>query len=203
LKIRPLVLTSFSHRSKEIWIVRTTVKPFGNHMSSNYEEYKKTLFFASKARFSGSVAPRFVEKSKGDVCMKGSRLSTIAILFAGSLLLSTTTLAGNINKKTLHLYEKAKVLGTLLNPGDYKVEWSGSGPNIQLNILQGRDTVATVPARVVTENTSNPQDGYILQPSKSGGQSIEEIFFSGTKYDLKIQPAGNASSGSSHSGTNR
>jgi hypothetical protein len=133
--------------------------------------------------------------------MKASRLFAIAMVFAGSLLLSAATFAGKINKKALHLYEEAKVQGTLLPPGDYKVEWSGSGPNVQLNILQGRDTIATVPARIVAENTSNPQDGYVLKPAKNGDKSIEEIFFSGTKYDLKIQPAGSASSGSSRSGT--
>jgi hypothetical protein len=123
--------------------------------------------------------------------MKASRLS--AILFAGSLLLPVAALAGSMNKKTMHLYDKAKVEGKLLNPGDYKVEWTGSGPSIQLTILQGKDTVTTVPARVVTQSNRNEQDGYILGPAKNGGQSIQEIFFGGTNYDLKLQPAGKAS----------
>jgi len=53
--------------------------------------------------------------------------------------------------------------------------------------------VATVPARIVAANTRNDQDGYVLQPAKSGGRAIEEIFFGGTKYDLKIQPTGKSS----------
>lgn len=125
--------------------------------------------------------------------MKASRLSTISILVAGSLLLCATAFAAKSNKKTMHLYEKAKLEGTVLNPGDYEVEWTGTGPNVELNIVQGRDTVATVPARVVAENTSNEHDGYVLQPAKTGGESIEEIFFSGAKYDLRIQPAGKTS----------
>jgi hypothetical protein len=133
--------------------------------------------------------------------MKASRLSTIAILFSGSLLLSATAFAANMNKKTLHLYDKATVQGTQLSPGDYKVEWSGSGPNVELNILQGKDTLVSVPARIVAENTSNSQDGYVLKPAKTGGQAIEEIFFSGTKYDLEIDPSSNGSSRSNHSAT--
>ena len=125
--------------------------------------------------------------------MKASRLSTISILFAGSLLLCATAFAAKTNKKTMHLYEKAKLEGNLLNPGDYQVEWSGTGPNVELNVVQGRDTLATVPARVVSENTSTEHDGYVLQPARNGGESIEEIFFSGAKYDLKIQPAGKTS----------
>ena len=81
----------------------------------------------------------------------------------------------------------------MLNPGDYKVEWSGTGPNVELNIVQIRDTLATVPERVVVEKTSNEHDGYVHQPARNGGESIEEIFFSGAKYDLKIQPAGKTS----------
>jgi len=125
--------------------------------------------------------------------MKASRLSTISILFAGSLLLCATAFAAKTNKKTMHLYEKAKLEGNLLNQGDYQVEWSGTGPNVELNVVQGRDTLATVPARVVSENTSNEHEGYVLQPARNGGESIEEIFFSGAKYDLKIQPAGKTS----------
>ena len=121
--------------------------------------------------------------------MKASRLSTISILFAGSLLLCATAFAAKTSKKTMHLYEKAKLEGKVLNPGDYQVEWSGTGPNVELNIIQGRDTLATVPARVVAENTANENDGYVLEPAKNGGSLIEEIFFSGAKYELRIQPA--------------
>lgn len=120
-------------------------------------------------------------------------LKLMTIWFVGSLLISTAAFAANMNKKTLHLYDAAKVEGILLTPGDYRVEWSGPGPDVQLTIVQGRDTVATVPARIVAANTRNDQDGYVLQPAKSGGQAIEEIFFSGTRYDLKIQPTGKSS----------
>lgn len=120
-------------------------------------------------------------------------LRSAAILFAGSLLFSTAALAVKTNKKSMHLYEDATVKGTLLHPGDYKVEWTGSGPNVHLNLVQNGTTVATVPARIVTETSSHNQDGYVLQTAKNGGKSIEEIFFGGTKYDLKIQPSGKSS----------
>ena len=120
-------------------------------------------------------------------------LRSVAILFAGSLLLSTAALAVTTNKKTMHLYENARIKGTQLRPGDYKVEWSGAGPNVSLNIVQDGATVATVPARVVAENTAHDHDGYVLQNAKNGSKSIEEIFFSGKKYDLKINSSAKAS----------
>jgi hypothetical protein len=119
-------------------------------------------------------------------------LRMLAIPFAGSLLLSTAALASKTNKKTMHLYEDATIKGTLLHPGDYKVEWSGTGPNVRLDLVQDGATVATVPAKVVTENSPHDQDGYVLQTA-NGGKTIAEIFFSGTKYDLKIQPSGKSS----------
>src|SRR5262252_8995166 len=114
-------------------------------------------------------------------------LRSVAILFAGSLLLSTTALATTkINKKDMHLYENVKIKGTTLQPGDYKVEWSAPGPNVRVSIVQSGTTVATVRARVVTETTAHDHDGYVLQSAKNGSKAIEDIFFSGKKYDLKI-----------------
>lgn len=116
--------------------------------------------------------------------MKVSRLSSIAL--GGSLLLAASAMAGNTIKKSMHLYESATIEGTQLTPGDYKVEWTGSGPDVQLTILKGKETVATVPAHVESETLPNSQAGYALKPGKDGGQNIAEIFFAGEKFQLKI-----------------
>jgi hypothetical protein len=123
--------------------------------------------------------------------MKVSRLSSL--LLGSSLLFAVAAFAGNINKKSLHLYENATIEGTQLLPGDYKCEWSGSGPEVKVTILKGRDTVATVSAQMVSQAVSNEQDGYVLAPAKDGGRSIAEIFFTGEKYELKFDQASNAS----------
>jgi hypothetical protein len=127
-------------------------------------------------------------------------------VLGGSLLLAAGAFAGNNNatKKTLHLYESATVEGTQLPPGDYKVEWSGTGPDVKVNILKHGDTVVSVPARIESQNTSNNQDGYSLIPAKDGKQSISEIFFSGEKFDLKLDQGSNANNNSqgSNSGSN-
>ena len=136
--------------------------------------------------------------------MKVSRLSTIAL--GGSLLLAASAMAGNGNtiKKSIHLYENATIEGTPLAPGDYKVEWSGTGPDVQLTILKGKQTVATVPAHVEAETTANTQDGYALKPGKDGSQSIAEVFFVGQKFDLRIDQGAdtNNSQGSASGGVN-
>src|SRR5580692_9550264 len=134
--------------------------------------------------------------------MKVSRLSTIAL--GGSLLLAASAMAGNGNttKKSIHLYENATIEGTQLTPGDYKVEWSGPGPDVKLNILKGKQTVATVPAHMESETASNTQDGYAVKPGNDGSQSITELFFHGEKYELKIGQDSGADQGSNSGGAN-
>jgi hypothetical protein len=134
--------------------------------------------------------------------MKVSRVSSL--LLGSSLLFAVSVFAGNTIKKSLHLQESVTIEGTKLMPGDYKVEWSGSGPDVKLNILKGKETVATVPARIVPEDASNTQDGYALQPGADGSQSISQIFFTGEKYELEISQAsnGNTPQGANPSGSN-
>jgi hypothetical protein len=134
--------------------------------------------------------------------MKMSRVSSL--LLGSSLLFAVSVFAGNTIKKSLHLNESVTIEGTKLMPGDYKVEWSGSGPDVKLNILKGKETVATVPARIVPEGASNTQDGYALHSGADGSQSVSEIFFSGEKYDLEIGQvsSGNTTQGANPSGSN-
>ncbi len=134
--------------------------------------------------------------------MKVSRVSSL--LLGSSLLFAVSAFAGNTIKKSLHFSESVSVEGTKLAPGDYKVEWSGSGPDVKLNILKGKETVASVPARIVPESTSNNQDGYALTPGADGRQSLTVVFFTGEKYDLKIGQAsnGNNTQGANPSGSN-
>jgi hypothetical protein len=124
-------------------------------------------------------------------------------LGAASLLLAASALAAGASKGNLHLYDSVTVQGKQLAPGDYKVEWNGEGPNVQLNIDQGKQTVVSVPARVTPVNEKNPSDGYASK-NKDGENVLSEIFFQGKTYQLEIgdQAATGASqpgtSGSSH-----
>jgi hypothetical protein len=134
--------------------------------------------------------------------MKLSRVSSL--LLGSSLLFAVSVFAGNTIKKSLHLDQSVTIEGTKLAPGDYKVEWSGSGPDVKLSILKGKETVATVPARIVPESVSNNQDGYAVTPGTDGGQSLSSVFFTGEKFDLEIGQASNANTtqGANPSGSN-
>ncbi|MHB8503190.1 MAG: hypothetical protein ACYDCG_19190 [Candidatus Acidiferrales bacterium] len=130
--------------------------------------------------------------------------NVLTLLFGSSLLLSAGAFAGNTNKKPLHLTDSVTVQGKQLKPGTYTVEWNGTGPDVEVNIVKGSKTVATVSAHVVAVNTPNKQDGYTSLAGKDGAQSVTQFFFRGEKFDLELgQVSGaNATPGANTSGTN-
>jgi hypothetical protein len=133
--------------------------------------------------------------------MKMSRMSTL--LFAGSLLVSAGAFAGPVNKKTLHLYDKVTVDGKVLPPGDYTIEWSDAGSDVVVNVIQGKQTLASLPAKMVPVNKSNIKDAYSAAVSPDGIRSFTEISFSGKKYNLEIQPSTSASTAQTPSTTGK
>ncbi len=73
-----------------------------------------------------------------------------------ALLMASSAFASS--KANLELINAVTVNGTTLKPGDYKVQWEGSGPNVELSILKGKDVVAKVPAHVVELQTPSSND---------------------------------------------
>lgn len=68
---------------------------------------------------------------------------------AGLLLLPASTFARDKNEGNLKLSETVRVGSTQLEAGNYKVQWNGAGPNVNVDILQNKKTVATTSARLV------------------------------------------------------
>jgi hypothetical protein len=121
------------------------------------------------------------------------RLSRNVFSLGAASLLAVSALAAGTSKGTLHLYESVTVQGKQLAPGDYKVEWNGQGPDVELNIQQGKQAVVSVPARVTPVNEKNASDGYASK-QEGGSNVLSEIFFHGKTYELQIgdQAAGRA-----------
>ena len=77
------------------------------------------------------------------------KLSKVSILLiASALVFSSGAFAGDANRGKLRLQNQTIVDGKSLNPGNYTVEWTGTGPTVQVTLLQGKQTVATFPAHV-------------------------------------------------------
>jgi hypothetical protein len=144
----------------------------------------------SSAGRSAVSEARRQEKNKRELHMKVTKLFTL--LVGSSLLFSAAAFAGNGNKKSLRFATPVTVDGKEIPAGEYRVEWSGTGPDVKVNILRGKDTVASVPAHVVSVAVSNKQDGYSSTASKDGSPALTQIFFSGEKYNLEIAEAASA-----------
>jgi len=91
------------------------------------------------------------------------------------------------------------VNGTTLKPGDYKVQWEGSGPNVELSILKGKNVVAKVPAHVVELQTPSSNDAAVTLQNASGPNTLAGVRFQGKKTALELGDASNSmqASGSS------
>lgn len=107
-----------------------------------------------------------------------------------TLLIPASGFAREKDQGTMRLMEPAKVGSTELQPGTYKVEWNGSGPTVQVTILQHKNAVATTTAELKTNDNQASQDAVVLKPTaNSSERQIAEIDFSKHKDVLIITPS--------------
>jgi hypothetical protein len=102
----------------------------------------------------------------------------LAFLMASSAFASS--------KANLELINAVTVNGTTLKAGDYKIQWEGSGPNVELSILKGKDVVAKVPAHVVELQTPSSNDAAVTRLNAGGPNSLAGIRFQGKKFALEL-----------------
>jgi hypothetical protein len=132
-----------------------------------------------------TVFRRNFGKEKGAV-MKFATVSKTLVMGMALLLASSAFAA---NKGSLQLNNPTTVNGTQLKPGDYKVQWDGSGPNVELSIMQGKNVVAKVPAHVVTLDTASANDAAVTRKNDSGPNSLAGVRFQGKKFALELGEA--------------
>ena len=107
------------------------------------------------------------------------------VLPALALLLTNGAFAANkANKGSIELDQPATIGAHQLAPGEYKLTWDGTGPNVDLMILSHGKLVATVPARVLELSRPQPSNAYEAHTNADGSQSLTEIDFGGKKYAL-------------------
>ena len=78
------------------------------------------------------------------------------------------------------------VQGKQLTPGQYTVEVNGEGPSVELSIANGKQRVASVPARLVTVSAKNRTSGYSSAKRQDGRSTLTSVFFQGKAYELQI-----------------
>ena len=94
-----------------------------------------------------------------------------------ALLAALPVLSFAMSKKSITLSEPVAIGQTVLKPGQYQVEWSGTGTQVAVKFEQNNKTIATAQAEV--KKQSNPYDAVQLN-SKPGSKDkvLDKINFS-------------------------
>lgn len=106
------------------------------------------------------------------------------MLLGLAVLLASTAFASP--KASLSLSNPVTVNGATLKPGDYRVQWEGNGPSVEVSFLQGNKVIAKVPAQLVQLQAPSANDAALTQPNGSGPSALSGIRFQGKKYALDL-----------------
>jgi hypothetical protein len=104
-----------------------------------------------------------------------------------ALLLASSAFA--VTKGSLQLNRSATVNGTTLKAGEYKVQWEGSGPSVEVSILQGKNVIAKTQARVVELQNASPSNAAVTHETGNGPNALAGLRFEGKKFALELGEA--------------
>ena len=112
------------------------------------------------------------------------RLGFAGVLAGIAMLFATTALAAE--KGSMKLYDPALVNGVQLSPGDYALQWEGTGNNVQVQILQGKKVVATTTAALVQLKARASRNMTSAIRAENNTKTLTEVEFRGKSYALAI-----------------
>ena len=112
-------------------------------------------------------------------------LSTLALLFPLGAL-------ARDNKHSVDITDAVQVGSTQLKPGNYRVEWQGTGPVVQVSFQQNGATVVTSPATLKTNDNQVTQDAIETRGSSTDKNVLEEIDFGHQKEALVFDQSSGA-----------
>ena len=118
------------------------------------------------------------------------KFATVSKSLVLGLALTLASTAFAASKANLTLNSPTSVNGTNLKPGDYRLEWDGNGPNVEVSIKQGKKVVTKVPAKVVDLDKASSNDSAVLKQNGDGSTTLSGVRFQGKKYALELGEAG-------------
>lgn len=116
----------------------------------------------------------------------------VTVLAAGSALAA--------NKGSLELQHPTTVAGKQLATGNYTVQWEGNGDQVDLKIYQGKNVVASTPARVLKQDHPSASNSAIVSANADQTYTLSEIRFAGKKFALGLVNDANGSGAGGGSG---
>jgi len=122
--------------------------------------------------------------------MKFAKYFSLVATF--TMLLSLSAMAADKHDGKFTLPEAAQIGSTQLHAGDYKAEWTGTGQDVQVQIMQHGKTLATVPGKLVENQEASEYSSVTLKPV-GNVKTIDEIDFANRKEAIVLsqgQPSG-------------
>lgn len=118
--------------------------------------------------------------------MKSPLFSRIIFATLALALTSSAFAASDSHKSSFEIGAATQVNGTTLPAGEYTAQWEGSGPAVQVNIMQGKKVVATVPAQVVSLDTKARDTHAEVLNGANGERELKVLQFAGKKVSLQL-----------------
>lgn len=101
-------------------------------------------------------------------------ITSIAILASLFVTMLSGVVTAAPNKTVINLVEPTIVGSAILQPGEYRIEWNGPGPDVQVSFSRGNNTIAVIPATLeMAHNRVNLSLMYHTE--ESGTRSLVEI----------------------------
>jgi len=113
--------------------------------------------------------------------------ATKSLVMGLALLLASSAFAAT--KAQLQLQSSATVNGTKLKAGDYKLLWDGTGPNVEVSIMQGKNVLTKVQAKLVDLPYPSQNNAAVVKNNSDGTSSLAGVRFEGKKFALDLGEA--------------
>jgi hypothetical protein len=105
----------------------------------------------------------------------------VAFLSILAVLAPLSAFARDKNQHSVDIPQTVQVGGKQLEPGNYKVRWEGTGPDVQVTFLSHGKAVATVPGTLKTNDSQVTEDAI---QTDSTSKTLNEIDFGRDKEAL-------------------
>lgn len=114
------------------------------------------------------------------------------LLPAAILIVPLTLQAASKDSAKITFDQNVIVGGTQVPAGNYRIQWEGAGTSVKVSIIQGKNTIATVPATLVEGKT--PYSSAIeLKSDETNTRIVEGIEFKNLSLHFD-QPNGSSTS---------
>jgi hypothetical protein len=111
-----------------------------------------------------------------------------SLMMGLALLLASSAFAAT--KAELVLQGPTTVNGTKLKAGEYKLQWDGTGPNVEVSIMQGKNVIAKVPAKLLDLTKPSQNNAALVKTNDDGTSTLAGARFEGKKFALDLSDSG-------------